>query len=374
MRFSDIPGHEEIKSRLRAMADADRMPHALLIEGPSGVGKMMLARAFSQYIHCENRINGDSCGQCPSCIQHASGNHIDTVYSFPILKGGRENPVSDDYLPEWHTMLKESPYMDFQHWLALIQAGNTQPIIYASEADALIRRLNFTAHKSRYKTVIMWLPERLQPAAANKLLKLLEEPFHDTIFILVSNDAKGILPTIYSRTQRVVAHRLPDSLIADSLMRRASKLTPADAMALAHNAEGNMNAALAGMSNSKEESLFLDMFMALMRQAYTNQMVGLRDWTVKLAEKGRETILRFLRYCERMVRENFILNINVPQLNYLNDSEAAFSSKFSRFINERNVERIMAEFDSAIIDIAGNANPKIVLFDLAVRMCILLKA
>ena len=148
----------------------------------------------------------------------------------------------------------------------------------------------------------------------------------------------------------------------------------ADAMAIAHNADGSMLAAETALSFSKEEKQFLELFMALMRKAYQNQMADLKEWTVTISAFGRETIIRFLNYCLRLVRENFIMNLNVPQLNYLNSAEAAFSSKFSRFINERNVERISQEFDSAITDIAGNANPKLVLFDLAVRMCIYLKA
>ena len=355
------------------MADNDRIPHALLIEGPSGTGKMMLARAMAQYIHCENRNGGDSCGECPACIQHRSINHIDTIYSFPIVKGGHENPVSDDYMDQWRRMSEDSPYMDFLHWLSLIQAGNSQPQIYVSEADSLIHKLSFTAHKAKYKVVIMWLPERLKTEAANKMLKLIEEPFHDTLFILVSNDAKKILPTIYSRTQRIIVHRLPDEIVANCLVETKG-LSMADAMAIAHNADGSMLAAETALSFSKEEKQFLELFMSLMRKAYQNQMADLKEWTVTISAFGRETIIRFLNYCLRLVRENFIMNLNVPQLNYLNSAEAAFSSKFSRFINERNVERISQEFDSAITDIAGNANPKLVLFDLAVRMCIYLKA
>lgn len=373
MKFSDIPGHQSVKERLRSMADNDRIPHALLIEGPFGTGKMMLARAMAQYIHCENRNGGDSCGECPACIQHRSINHIDTIYSFPIVKGGHENPVSDDYMDQWRRMSEDSPYMDFLHWLSLIQAGNSQPQIFVSEADSLIHKLSFTAHKAKYKIVIMWLPERLKTEAANKMLKLIEEPFHDTLFILVSNDAKKILPTIYSRTQRIIVHRLPDEIVANRLVETKG-LSMADAMAIAHNADGSMLAAETALSFSKEEKQFLELFMSLMRKAYQNQMADLKEWTVTISAFGRETIIRFLNYCLRLVRENFIMNLNVPQLNYLNSAEAAFSSKFSRFINERNVERISQEFDSAITDIAGNANPKLVLFDLAVRMCIYLKA
>ncbi|MDE6491509.1 MAG: DNA polymerase III subunit delta, partial [Muribaculaceae bacterium] len=144
MKFSDIPGHDIAKSRLIAMADSGRIPHALLIHGPKGIGKMSLARAFAQYVHCENRSNGDSCGCCPSCIQHQSFNHIDTHYVFPVVKKQKSRLTSDDYMAEWREFLTESPWMDFGRWLAALDNMNAQPMIYVEESASLIRKLTYT--------------------------------------------------------------------------------------------------------------------------------------------------------------------------------------------------------------------------------------
>ena len=373
MKFSDIPSHQTAKERLRAMIDNDRIPHAVLLEGPAGIGKFALARATAQYIHCENRTDGDSCGVCPSCVQHQSFNHIDTHFVFPIVKKkSGQTTLCDDYIDEWRDYLSQNPYMDFQNWMTALGSPTSQPTIYVDESDALIRKLSYTSHAARSKVALIWLPERLHESAANKLLKQIEEPYSDTIFILVSNEAKKILPTIYSRTQRIELKRLADNIIADDLTKNFS-VDPADAMALAHIAEGNMIKAHNSLNLSRENHLFLDLFMTLMRQAYQRHVKELKEWSAEVAALGREQELRFVEYCQRLIRENFIYNINRPELNYMNREEAIFSSKFARFINERNVQNIMAELDNAYTDIAGNGNGKIVLFDLAVKMIILLK-
>lgn len=373
MKFSDIPGHDRAKERIREMIDSNRIPHALLLEGMPGIGKFMLARATAQYIHCENRHDGDSCGACPACIQHQTFNHIDTVFVFPIVKGKIKEPVSDDYIAEWREYLTKYPFMDFRAWLKALDSLNAQPSIYASESDKLTHELNFTSHKAKYKIVLLWLPERLQEAAANKLLKLIEEPHNDTLFIMVSNNAKEILPTIYSRTQRLELKRLSDEEVSLYLQSNYS-LDSNDAMSVAHLAEGSIVEATKMLSLTKDSHKFLELFMSLMRLAYQRKVKELKDWTVDVASLGREQELNFLNYCQRLIRENFIYNLNVPELNYMNREELNFSKNFARFVNERNVIQIVDELNNAAIDIAGNANAKIVLFDLAVRMILLLKS
>ncbi|MBD5247619.1 MAG: DNA polymerase III subunit delta [Barnesiella sp.] len=374
MKFSDIPAHDEVKRQLVAMVDNNRMPHALLLEGKSGIGKMMLARALAQYIHCTDRHDGDSCGVCPACLQHQSFNHIDTHYAYPVikLKNRTGAAISDDWAEQWRQFLTDSPYMDMNTWVELLGNANAQPQIFVDESTALLHKLNFTSHAARFKVVLMWLPERMNEACANKLLKLLEEPHDDTLFILVSNEPARILPTIYSRLQRVEVKRLDDATVAAYLEERYG-VDPDAADGISHLAEGSILEAMSRFSASDESKQFLDMFMSLMRLAYQKKVGALRRWSVDVADFGREKCCRFLEYCERLTGENYIYNLRDSRLVRLDNDESRFSANFARFINERNVERIRSLFIDARRDIAGNANAKIVLFDIAVSIILCLK-
>lgn len=374
MKFSDVISHDAAKKRLQQFVDNGRIPHAILIEGQPGIGKFMLARAFAQYVHCENRQNGDSCGQCPSCIQHQTFNHIDTHFIFPVVKRGNgKSSISDDFITEWREYLTESPYMDFDKWLLALNNINAKPHIFVEESADIIRKLNFTAHKAKYKIVLLWLPERMVNECSNKLLKLIEEPFNDTLFIMVSNDSKQILPTIYSRTQRLELLRLGDEPIANYLSQKHA-INIDDALSIAHLAEGNINKAERELNLSKDNNKFFDLFVELMRLAYQRKIIDLKRWSNDIASLGREQSMQFLEYCQRLIRENFVYNINIRELNYLNQKEAQFSVNFARFITERNVEKLVEVMNKAQSDIMGNANAKIVFFDLSVKIILLLKS
>lgn len=372
MRFADIPGHEDVKERLREMALSGRIPHALLLEGPSGSGKFMLARAFASFIHCQNRTpDGDSCGKCPSCLQHSSFNHIDTVFSFPVVKKSGKPTLSDDYVDDFRTFITENPYMDFDKWLLAMDNINAQPQIYVEEGNELLRRLTFMARRSKYKLVLLWLPERMMEGTANKLLKLVEEPFADTIFLMVSNNSRRILPTIYSRTQRVNVRRYTDAEVQGILMARGVPTT--DAADAARIAEGDTNMAIRLAEAGSERLQLLELFATLMRKAYGRKVGELREWSRTVAELGREPAMKFLDYCGRLFRESFVMHLHVDSLLTLNAAESAFISKFFPFINERNVLDLMDLFDRSRRDIAGNGNAKIIFFDLAVRTIMLIR-
>ena len=343
------------------------------MEGPCGIGKFALARAFAQYVHCQNKSNGDSCGVCPSCLQHQSYNHIDTHFVFPVVKkSSPKKSFSDDYIDVWKEYLTENPYMNFQQWLVSLDNVNAQPAIYVDESEELIRKLNFTSHQAKYKVVLFWLPERMNQECANKLLKLIEEPYSDTLFVFVSNNSREILPTIYSRTQRIELKRLSDDVVAQYLSNNYA-IENQDALALAHIADGNIIEADKLVSLSKENQLFLDLFIQLMRLSYQRKVKDLKTWGVDVSGLGREQIIRFLSYCQRLIRENFIYNINVSELNYLNRNEAQFSQNFARFITERNVIKLIEVLNKALVDISGNANAKIVLYDMSIKVIFLLK-
>ncbi len=374
MKFSQIPSHDNVKRQLRDMVADRRIPHALLLHGPTGIGKFMLARTFAQYLHCQApTADGEPCGRCPSCMQYESFNHVDSLYVFPVVKTEKlKAPVSDDYMGEFKEFVDSSPFMDFERWTGYFDKKNAQPVIYVSESEALEQRLAVTTTVSKYKTVLIWLPEKMNEQTANKLLKLIEEPFSDTVFILVSDNASAILPTIYSRCRPIEMKRLSDETVAEYLTARLA-VDPQDAMSMAHIAAGDVNAALRVMDATSASRMFFDLFVRLMRLAYQRDVKGMKEWSSDVAALGREQSIKFYDYSRRLIRENFVYNFGIPDLLYLNRTEAQFSKNFARFISENNAERIIAEMDRAATDIAGNANGKIVNFDLAIKMIILIK-
>lgn len=362
MRFADIAGHHETIEALRGLADSGRIPHALMLSGISGIGKFRLARAFAQYVHCRHRSGGDSCGVCPSCLQHARHNNPDLHFVYPVVKrDGRS--VSTDFIEPWKEMLADWSYMPPEKWSELIQAGNSQPAIFVNESEDITSRASLSAYQENYKVFLIWLPEKMRPEAANKLLKIIEEPFDDTLFLLVSNDESKILPTIYSRVQRFNLRPLPEEEILDGLRRQG--IPPGKtAREAARIAEGSMAMADALTSHPEELLEFSELFKQTMRMAYGLKAQAMKKISEAVAAFGREKNIRFLRYCSRMVRENFIYNMRLPQLNLMTGGEEEFSTRFAPFIHEGNVEGLDREISRAAADIERNANAKIVMFDL----------
>lgn len=374
MKFADIPGHKEVKETLRKIADSGRIPHALLLGGPSGIGKFALARAFAQYINCRDRRDGDSCGSCPSCIRHQAFTDIDTHFVFPVVKREKDTraPVSDDFIDSWKEYLEGRVHMDFSEWTRQLDKKNAQPVTYVTESEDLMHKLSFASRVSKYKIVLWWLPEKMNVEAANKLLKLIEEPYEDTIFIMVSDNPKQIIETIYSRLQRINVRPLSDKLIAEELESRYA-LDNADAMMIAHNATGSMSDAIRALDNRNTDTQYLELFISLMRLAYQRKVADLREWANDLASLGRESEAGFYDFATRLIRENFIFNFGESRLSYLNNKERDFSRNFARFITVNNVEKLIEVFDKAKTDILGNGNGKIVNFDVAIRVILLLK-
>ena len=361
MRFSDITGHNEIKDSLRNLANRGKMPHAFLFSGISGIGKMRTARAFAQYIHCKNRIDGDSCGRCPSCIQHQKHNNPDLHYIYPIVKKDG-SLISKDLIEEWREMLEDYSFMPPEKWNELIKAGNSQPAIYVNESEEIISRASLSAFQENYKIFIIWLPEKMRLEAANKLLKIIEEPFEDTIFILVSNNDSKILPTIQSRTQRYNFKPLSENELKDLLLKTG--VSPEMAEDAARISEGSLQKADDIACHPEELIEFSDLFKDIMRAAYALKAKSLKEHSETSAAFGREKLLRFLSYCGRMIRENYIYNYNIPPLVLMTREESDFSSRFAPFIHDGNVEQLSEEIARAAQDIERNGNSKIVMYDL----------
>ena len=255
MKFSEIRWHKPTTDALRRMADTGRIPHALLLSGQPGIGKMLVARAFAQYVHCTDRQGGEACGKCPDCLQHQSMNHPDMHFVYPVFKkdSGR-TAIATDFFENWKAFIAENPYMEPEKWPEALGADNKQPIIYKDESAEILRVASMSAFSSDKKIFVIWQPEKMNQEAANKLLKILEEPFADTIFILVSNAPSLILPTIFSRTARINMHRPSDSEISVFLQEKG--FSEADAEYAAHLSEGNVARALGNGGGREEEQEF----------------------------------------------------------------------------------------------------------------------
>lgn len=374
MKFSDIIGHKNTIDALRALADSGKIPHALLISGPPGIGKLSLARAFAQYIHCTNRTpDGDSCGQCPACRQHASLNFPDMHYVYPVAgTSGQRQFISSDYDEEWRRFLSDFPFNPYLQWVGMLKGESPAALIKKDESLDIIRIMSLSNFSALHKIMLIWLPEKMNLEAANRLLKLIEEPTEGNIFILVSNAPNEILPTIFSRTQRINMRSLPAEEIAAWLTKEMA-IDSEEARILALGASGSIQAALAAAGTGSENTEFFNLFTELMRAGWKRDVAGLRTWSDKIASLKRDKARRFIEYAARLVRESFLMNFNNPALMSITPHERDFCVRFSPFINPRNVEQIASELDDAARLITGNANLRLVAFDLAIRIVILIR-
>lgn len=373
MYFKDIIGQEEVKERLRQSARTGVVPHAQLFTEAGGAGAFPLALAYARYLNCAGRDERDACGHCPSCKMYDELAHPDLHFVFPIVaKKEKKKEVCDDYLPEWRGFLRERPYFGIDDWLDYIEAGNSQALIYSKESDEIIRKLSLKIYEAEWRVLLVWLPEKLHPTCANKLLKLIEEPPQRTVILMVSENPDQILGTIQSRAQRVPVRPLRAEEIADAMTARFG-LSKEDAQYVAHLSQGNYLRALEAISLGEENKFFLEQFKAMMRNAWARNVKGMKEMADLLAGIGRERQKNFLAYCQHLIRENFVYRFQAPELTYMNRDEAGFATKFAPFVNERNVVDLMDELAKAERHIAQNVNPKMVFFDLSLRITVLIK-
>ena len=376
MNWSEVIGQEDIKQKLTSMVDDEHVPHAMILCGPYGCGKMAMAMAMASYLLTEGsvRINPQF-NKANSEAMLGQWEHPDLHFSFPTIKragmSADHQPVSGDYAKEWRQMLMQGPYFNISQWMDYMDAANQQAIITGAESDELARKLSLKSSLGGYKVAMIWLPEQMNLTSANKLLKLLEEPPHQTIFIMASEEPEKLLDTIKSRTQRIDMKRLTNKDICDALVQQRG-IDEAAAQRIARLANGNWMNALDALNTSNENRQFFDMFTMLMRLAYTRNIKELKKWSEAVAAYGREKQRRMLVYFIGQVRENFMYNFRNPELTYMTVEEENFSKKFSPFINELNVIEISELMERANRDIGQNANAKIVMFDMALKMIVLL--
>ena len=383
MLFKDIIGQEEVKRQLRASVREGRIPHAQLFSGISGVGKLQLALAYAQYLNCPHRTEEDSCGTCPTCLQFEKLQHPDLHFAFPIVKTDAAD-TCNDFLEPWREIVLNKHYFDLDDWHKALGVETKQSMIYEKESGEILRKLSLKPFGDGYKVMIIWQPEKMNATSANKLLKLLEEPPVQTVFLLVSEHPEQLLSTIQSRVQTIRVPRLETEVIAQALMQKG--IDPAKAVDIARIANGSYLAARKKADESEENKQELHDFIALFRDAFTvgvlrdpvkkyESLKRLRQWSLDMADAkvGRERQKHFLQYAQQQVRENYIRNIGQPDLNYQMEEEREFSVKFAPFIHNGNVEAIMNQLDLAERQIEQNGNAKIIFFDLCLQMIVLIK-
>ena len=379
MRFSEVIGQRELKRHLVRGVDAGRVSHAQLFTGRPGAGALPLALAYVQYLNCTNRRDGDSCGECPNCRQIAGLAHPDLHFVFPVNKQGKksgEAVLSDDFMPLWRQVVSErNGYFSPQEWYDRLDLGRTlKGAISAREADGIIRKLSFKSFAAEYKCVIVWLPETMNEEAANKILKILEEPWEKTLFLLVSEQPDRLLPTILSRTQEVAVPRIaPDVL--ERVARERGIADPVKARNMARLAGGDLlelKHLVAGESDALRKENF-DLFCGLMRLSYNDKHLELVAWAEDAAQLSREQQRAFLRDAARLLRESYMLHAGINEVCYLWGEELAFCSKFAPFVGSQNIEPLIAEIECALAQISQNGNPTIVFTHFALAVSKMIK-
>ncbi|ASB49475.1 DNA polymerase III subunit [Alkalitalea saponilacus] len=373
MRFSDIAGQKTIKDHLIRTVKEDRVGHAQLFAGGEGTGSLLLAIAYAGYLNCKNPGDDDACGVCSSCLKIKKLVHPDLHFVFPVIKEkSGQAAVSDDKINEWRAFLLEYNYFNAGQWFEHISDGKKSGMIYADESEVIVKKLSLRNFEGKYKIMIIWLPERMNDTGSNKLLKILEEPPQNTVFLLVSENPATLLPTILSRTQQL---NIPP-IDVDSLTQAISKrleLPVEEARVAARLSRGNYVKAISVLDSSRDNSGYFDLFGDMMRAIYTRKIFEIIKWSDSLAAMSRDKIKGFFDYAVSMLRESYVYNFKQPELVYLTPDEEGFVAKFAPFVNEGNIGTMVEELQLAHAHIEQNGNSRIVLFDMAVKLTICFK-
>ncbi len=377
MKFSEIIGHDDLKRRLRQQIDAGRVSHAQLFTGLAGYGTLPLALAYVQYLFCPNRHAGDSCGECPSCRQIEALAHPDLHFVFPVNKREKrsgEVVISDLFIEKWREIWHEKRgVFSAEEWYERLDLGKTMKgLITAKESEEIIRKLQFKSYSSEYKAMIIWLPEAMNQEAANKILKILEEPWEKTLFILVSERPELLLQTIISRTQEVSVPRIDVATLREVAI--AEGKSPEEALNMARLAGGSLlelGELMRGESDEMRHQCF-ELFTRLMRLSYNDKHLELFEWADDMTTLTREGQRQFFLHSVRLLRESYMLHAGLGKISYLWGEEAAFCAKFAPFIGNQNIEALISEIERAMLQIAQNGAPRIVFthFALAVSKMI----
>ena len=379
MLFSEVLGQSHIKRHLTTSVDKGRIAHAQLFVGPEGSGTLPMALAYAQYLLCGN-VNGENTGGNDSCnLKFKNFSHPDLHFAFPVTTSDKvkSKPVSSFYLEEWRQLLDQQPYGNLFDWYKLLGVDNKQGQIGVDEAHEIVKSLTLKSYEGGYKVMIIWMAEKLNTPAANKLLKLIEEPPEKTVFILIAEDEEQIINTILSRCQILHFPPLPEDTITEALVAKY-QVEESVASKIAHQSNGNFNKACDLVYQDSEDIQFEKWFIFWVRSAFKakgnkSAIHDLISWAEEIAKTGRETQKKFLAFCINYFRQAMLLNYKAEQLVYLEPTEENFKlEKFAPFVHDSNILEISQNLQDAIYHIERNGNSKIILTDLSIKLTRLL--
>ena len=375
MRFSEILGQDYIKNHLAKSAASGRIPHAQLFVGPEGCGTLPMAIAYAQYILCQNLGSENEGGNQACNLKFESVSHPDLHFIYPTVttEDVKSKPKSIDFIADWRAFLADNPYAGLFDWYRTLGVQNKQGEIRVEDAQEILKSLALKSYEGGYKVMIIWMAEKMNISASNKLLKLLEEPSDKTLFILIAENEEDIIQTIRSRCQVLQFNRLSEQVIAEALVSREN-IDARMASKLAHQAQGNYNKALQLLTEDGEDVYFEKWFVDWVRGAFRakgnaaaiNDLIG---WSEQIASLGRETQKKFLHYCIDMFRQALLLNYQTTSLVYMEPKIEKFKlENFAPFVNGNNINDIFRELSDAMYHIERNGNAKIILTDLSIKL------
>lgn len=390
MTFHNIIGQAHVKQQLIELVQHNRLSHALLFIGKEGSGALPLALAFAQYLTCE-KVQGrhtalpagptlfgepepvtsqtqylsDSCGTCPACLKAAQLVHPDIHFSYPtVTKKAGEKPIATDFITEWREFIKLNPYGNLFDWIELIkEKDNSQGKITSRECDEIIKKLSLKSFESEYKVLIMWMPEELDKEG-NKLLKIIEEPPPNTLFILVAENEELVLSTIVSRCQLIKVPALENKEIEEALISR-NQTDPAIARQVASVSDGNYREALQLVQHAEEDwqSLLREWLNAMLK----NGPLAQAKWVEEISRLGREKQKQFLRYFNHLLEQAILLKAtgNTPGAF---GTERDFAERLNKIAGIEQHQAIIEEIDKASYYIERNANSKMLFHALTIKL------
>jgi DNA polymerase-3 subunit delta' len=356
VKFTDVIGQESIKAELIKEINSGKIAHAKLFHGKPGSGTLPLALSFAQYLFCEQKMERDSCGVCPSCKRVQEFNHPDIHYVYPIVASLQE--VSMGAIEKWREQLNTTPYFDFASWSARIDSKTQRPIIPAKESVEIIHKLSLKSYEGGPKVMIIWMAEEMNIQCSNKLLKIIEEPPAKTYILLVCENIEKLIGTIQSRTQKVNVPRIANDDLSTYLVNNFD-LNRAEADSAASFSEGDFLVAQEYLNANENQAIYREQFIQMMRVSYKKDVIGMLDWADKIANEPKERQKFFLLYSLNMFRQSILANYIGSEMMRVSEEEENFLKKFAPFISGNNIREFQETFNDAHYHIDRNANAKI---------------